>query len=52
MKLRSIDLLNPQVFQPDGCPHNVNNRIDCTDFMEMNLFDVYPMYLGFRLSQP
>ena len=42
--------INTQQIKRNGHTHDINNRIDRTDFMEMNLFDRGTMNASFRFS--
>ena len=47
----SKQLLHPEIFQTDRGPDNINDGINRTDFVEVNLLNVHPVYRCFRFSQ-
>ena len=45
---RKIKLINLQHFKPDGCAHNIHNRIHRSHFVKMDALDAHTVNFRFR----
>ena len=46
-----VNLLYPHRFDPETGSHDINNRIDCSDLVKMNLLGIGSVDAGFRLRK-
>jgi hypothetical protein len=49
---RAVDLFDSKQFQGQAASDNIHDRVDCSDFMKMDIFNVYTVDPGFNFTEP
>ena len=47
MDIGNKNLFDPQIFQSQNAARNINNRVDCSDFVKMHFINSFSVNLSF-----